>query len=198
MSERTALFPRMFTTGSELASKKKKPHVVTVVSVGPLHLPSGRLVTGDAIATTEFQPLTRTVAPGVYPVEASVVSVSKDEGRIAGVRIVFSREPVVRWEIASGGSGYPPECTSLGLFIDARTVPALQAYIDAADAEWWYDPPMTKGNDWKVACFTPDDDRPETCVLFDITAGAGGFISYWGLDAAGTPAQLATEFNFVA
>jgi len=163
-----------------------------------LHLPSGRVVACDAIATTDFVPLSRGVTPGVYPVEASVVTVSKDEARIAGARIVFSGATVSTWEVASGGSAYPPETTSLGLFIDAQTVPALQSYIDDSDGEWWYEPPKTLGKAWQVACFTPDDERPETCALFDSTAGDGGFVSYWGLDAMGTAVVLVTDFNLIA
>jgi hypothetical protein len=203
MTARTDLFPMLFTPGAVLASKKgKKHHEVMLQPIGMLHLPSGRLVTGDAIGTIDFQPLSRTVPPGIYPVEASVVTVSADEARIAAVRILFSREPVVTWEIAEGGSvGAPGYTGPLGLFIDAQILPALQVYIDSANSpdEWWYDPPKTDGKAWEVACFTPDDDRPETCVLFHTNSyNDGPFVSHWGLDAMGAPAMLVTEFNLVA
>jgi hypothetical protein len=195
MSGRTDLFQKMFRPGCELVSPKMR-HVVTVQPVGMLHLPSGRVVTGDAIGTLDFAPLSRTAPPGVYPVEASLVTVSARESWIAGVRIVFSREPVVTWEMAEGGSGGVPGYGGpLGLFVDAQIVPGLEAYIDAADAEWWYQPEKTRGERWEVACFTPDDDRPETCALFKTGDGEGVFLSYWGLDATGTPALLVTAFN---
>jgi len=180
------------------AKDKKHQHQARLQPVGMLHLPSGRVVACDAIATIDFMPLSRTVTPGVYPVEASVVTTTKDESRIAGVRIVFSSATVSTWEVASGGSGYPAEATSLGLFIDAQTVPALQSYIDDSDSEWWYEPPKTRGKDWQVACFTPDDERLETCALFDSTAGDGGFVSYWGLDAGGAAVVLVTDFGLIA
>ncbi len=186
----------MFTPGAQLAAKSKHPtHVVTLRPIGMLHLPSGRLVVGDAY---NFQPQPRSVAVGVFAVEASVVTVSAKESRLAGVRIVFSREPVVTWEVAEAGSLTAPT----GVFIDAQILPALQTYIEGANSpdEWYYDPPKTEGKTWQVSCFTPDDDRPETCVMFDTNSynDAGPFTSYWGLDANGTPAMFVSDFNLVA
>jgi len=197
MSARTDLFPTMFTPGAQFASKKKKhPHVVTLQPIGMLHLPSGRVVTGEAIGALDLEPFSRTVQPGIYPVEASLITMSADEARIAAVRIMFSREPVVTWEIAQGGSGGAPGYRgTLGLFIDAQIVPALQVYIDGCDAEWWYEPPKTRGERWEVACFTPNDDRPETCALFAPGNYDDPIISYWGLDATSTPAMLISDFN---
>lgn len=191
MTARTAIFPTMFTAGSELVANKNR-FVVTLAPIGQLHLPSGRVVSADAIATVDFEPLSRTAPPGVYPVEASLVTVSARESRIAAARIVFSRQPVATWEVAGPGYSGPT-----GLFIDADTVPALQKYIDESDAEWWYDVPQTRGDKWEYGCFTPDDDRPETCALFQAGDGDGPFLSYWGLDASGTPAMLVTDFNII-
>jgi hypothetical protein len=199
MSARTDLFPTLFTPGAQLASKKPKhPHVVAVQPVGMLHVPSGRIVAGGAISTMpeDFAPFSRAVPPGSYPVEASVVTISGDESAIAAARIVLSREPVVTWEVAAGGSGGAPGYRdALGLFCDAQTLPALQAYIDAADgSEWWYGPTKIEGKGWEVACFTPDDARAETCALFRTNYDALA-VSYWGLDASGAPALLVTDAN---
>lgn len=187
----------MFTQGFGFVSKTKE-HIFTVIPVGMLHLPSGRLITGDAIGTLDFVPLSRTAPIGVFPVEASLLPVTATKSLIAGVRIVFSGDPIVTWELAQGGTGGAPGYTGpLGLFVDALLVPALQSYIDNAEAEWWYDPPKKRGISWEVACFTPDDDRPETCALFQTGDGDGVFASYWGLGANGSPAQIVTDFNVV-
>lgn len=181
----------MFTPGSEFAAKKHR-FVVTVATIGDLHLPSGRLVSADAIAELDFEPLARAAPPGIYPVEASLATVSADEARIAAVRIVFSRAPTASWEAAGPGYSGP-----MGLFIDADTVPALQKFIDESPGEWWYEPPRTRGKSWEYACFKPDDDRDETCALFQAGDGDGPFVSYWGLDASGAPAMLVTDFNVI-
>jgi hypothetical protein len=76
-------------------------------------------------------------------------------------------------------------------------VPALQAYIDNSDGEWWYAPPRTRGERWEYACFQPDEGREETCIFFQTGDGDGVFTSYWGLDAGGEPAVLVTDFNVV-
>lgn len=192
----------MFTQGFGFASKPNK-QVFTVIPVGMLHLPSGRLVAGDAIATLELASLSRTVAPGIYSVDASIATVSADESRMAGVRIVFTQEPVVSWEVASGGSLAASGFTGpTGIFIDAQLLPALEQYIaDAASPdEWYYDPPKIEGKRWEVACFAPDDDRPETCVIFETNSynSDGPYLTYWGLAANGTPAMLVVDVNLVA
>ena len=191
MTARTAIFPSMFTPGFEFAAKKHRL-VVTVARIGDLHLPSGRLVSADAIATLDFESLPRTAPPGIYPVEVCLATVAPDESRIAAVRIVFSRNPVASWELAGPGYTGP-----LGLFIDVDTVPALQKFIDDSPGEWWYEPPRTRGNSWEYACFKPDDDRDETCVVFQAGDGDGPFLSYWGLDATGAPASFVTDFNII-
>lgn len=193
MSARTEILPSMFTAGAEFAAKKHR-YVVTVMPVGNLHLPTGRVVSGDAIAMVDYEPLPRTAPPGVYPVEASLVTVSAKESQIAAVRIVFSRDRVARWELAGPGYTGP-----LGLFIDAATVPALQKYIDDSPAEWWYEPPRTRGPNYEFACFKPDDDRDETCTLFQAGDGGGSAeaLTYWGLDASGAPVMLVTDFNVI-
>ncbi len=194
----------MFTPGFEIVAKKTR-FVVSVPEIGQLHLPTGRVVTGDAIGTLDFEPCTRLAPVGVFPVEASLVKVSADEARIAAVRVVFSRRAVASWEAAGGGSGAttrspsgaPGYTGTLGLFIDAQTVASLQAYIDNSDAEWWYDPPKTRGNGWEYSCFQPDDASDATCVLFQAGDGDGVFVSYWGLDDGGEPAVLVTDFNVI-
>jgi hypothetical protein len=141
----------------------------------------------------------------VFPVEASLVTISKDVSRIAAVRVVFSDHPIASWEIAEGGtgatarspSGAPGYTGPLGLLMDAQTTAALQKYIDESEAEWWYDPPRTRGDSWEYACFKPDDARDETCVFFQTGESEGVFVSYWGLDAAGAPAVLVTDFNVI-
>ena len=104
MTARTDLFSTtMFRPGAQLAPKKgKQPHIVTLHALGMLHLPSGRLVIHG---TYDRFPLVRTGPIGVFPVEASLVTVSSTESRFAAMRIVFSREPVVTWEIADGEFG---------------------------------------------------------------------------------------------
>lgn len=203
MNARTEILPTMFTPGAEFAAKRHR-YAVTIAPIGMLHLPSGRIVTGDAIGTLDFEPLTRTVSPGVYLVEASLATVSKDEARIAAARIVFSQQPVATWEVAAGGTGATTPSPNgagytgpIGLFIDADTLPALQTYIDASDAEWWYDVPRERGAKWEYGCFRPDDTREETCAIFQAGDGDGVFVSYWGLDATGTPVVLVTDFNVI-
>ena len=198
MSARTDLFSTMFTQGFGFVAKTKK-QVFTVVPVGMLHLPSGRLVIGTAY---DFFPLTRPAPTGVFSVEASLATVSDDESRIAGVRIVFSGEPVATWEVADGDFGSARGFAAPdGLYIDAQILPALQVYIEESTSpdEWYYDPPKKEGKTWQVACFAPDDDRPETCTMFGTNSynNDGPYISYWGLDASGAPAVLVTDVNLV-
>ena len=191
----------LFQPGAQLAPKKgKQPHVVAVQPLGDLHLPTGRLVIHSSY---ERFPLRRTGPIGIFAVEASLVTVSSSESRFAAVRIVFSREPVVAWEVADQEFGAArglkdPTC----VYADAQMLPALQTYIDEANSpdEWYYDPPKLEGKTWQSACFAPDDDRAETVVMFGTNSynSDGPYISYWGLDAAGAPAMFVTDLDLVA
>ena len=191
----------LFQPGAQLAAKKGKHlHVVALQPIGTLHLPTGHLVIHSS---WERFPLRRTGPIGVFPVEASLATVSSSESCFAAIRIVFSREPVVAWEVADQGFGAARGVKDATcLYTDAQLLPALQTYIDEASSpdEWYYDPPKLRGKTWDSACFAPDDDRPETVVMFGTNNynSDGPYISYWGLDAAGAPAMFVTDLDLVA
>lgn len=184
-----ARFATLFTPGAEIAFKRHRWPVSTV-EVGPLHLPSGRIVIGDPIATIDYEALPRTAPRGVYRVEASLVALEPDDAPIGAVRVVFSQQPVVSWEAA--GDGY---AGTFGMLLDFDTTPAFARYIDACESEWWYQVSRQRGETWEYACFTPDDGRPETCVFFSADGGDGLCESYWGLDASGAPVVFVTDCN---
>lgn len=181
------------------------PLVVSVHEIGTLHLPSGRLVSGDPVGAFEFEPFDRQTPVGAFPVQASLVSISPTESRIAAVRIMFSQQPIARWEVATGGtatesrgaSGLPGYEGPLGMFLDRDTVPALEAYIDKNGPEWFTSPSRAEGRLWEYACFQPDPGRYETCVLFQAGRGEGVFTSYWAFGANDEPSMLVTDFNVI-
>jgi hypothetical protein len=191
----------LFQPGAELPAKKgKRPHLVALQPLGNVHLPTGHLVIHSS---WERFPLRRTAPIGVFPVEASLATVSSTESRFAAIRIVFSREPVVAWEVADQDFGAARGLKdAMGVYVDAQMLPALQTYMDEADSpnEWYYDPPKLEGKVWQSACFAPDDDRTETVVMFDTNSynNDGPYISYWGLDAKGLPAMFVTDLDLVA
>lgn len=92
----TEILSTLFTPGFEIVAKKRRL-VVSVPQIGMLHVPTGRIVTGDAIGTLDFAPFTRRAPTGVFPVEASLAKVSAHESLIAAVRVVFSPRPVASW-----------------------------------------------------------------------------------------------------
>lgn len=201
--ERAARLPSLFVPGAELPGKRE-PIALRRSEVGELTLPTGRIVTGDAIATLDFAPFTRVAPTGVFPVDVAIAQLSADVAQIAAVRIAFSQAPIASWELATGGTGAAtasPDGTAgytatLALLADAQAVPRFAAYVDgSASGEWWYDVAFTEGKGWRHACFAPDATQQETCVL--VSTGEGVLASYWGLDAAGAPVALITDFNAI-
>jgi len=175
--------------------------------IGTLHLPTGRILLGEPIASGDLVPLDRTAPIGEFPVEVRLVEVEPGESRIAAARIVFSAAPIASWEIATGAgnastpsaNGLPGYSGGTGMFMDAHTFPLFQKYVDECNSpgEWWYDVPRQEGHVWAYACFQPDEQTPYTCAYMAPVVSDDVFVSYWGLDAGGAPAALVTDFNVV-
>ncbi len=161
--------------------------------VGILHMPTGRIVTGDAIATLDFVPLARTAPVGDFAVEVSVATLPSGEQRLAAVRMLFSSQPIADWELADE-TGYTG---GLGILMDSDAAEDFQRYVDESDAEWWYGLSSHKGDGWECGCFWPTEQRTVNCAFFTPGAYGGPYLSYWALDASGEPVMLATDFNVI-
>jgi hypothetical protein len=203
---RAARLPGMFVAGSEFPGKSDRI-AAKPVRIGELLLPTGRIATGDPTDGLPFEPFSREVPAGTFPVEISLAALAPDVSRIAAVRVVFSDDPVVAWEPATGGAGADtPGAGGLrgyegahSVLIDAQTWPLLEAFLEEVGVEWWYEVPKTQGRLYEYGSFRPDGSRPENCVWVSPgnTDAEAVFLSYWGLDAGGRPVMLVTDFDVI-
>lgn len=192
------------------------PATVSLHPLPALHVPSGKIVTCDPF-TAEGCTLAREVPAGTYPVTVAVATFphspnGKDEGdqRVAAAFLRLGDGEVARWQPADptdppaaprdpAAPGYRIDALT-GAFADARAFDAI-----TREPPYWPTPsyaalePQLLGEHftptWSWAAYQPEPGSPGNCVAFTSGWGPGTYRSYWGLDAAGTPAVLLTDFD---
>jgi len=184
-------------------------HPRSIEPVASLYLPSGKIVACDPLVALDPVPFAREVAPGTYPVDASVVQL-ESERRVAALRIVFGPGAPVCWEAATivgqdpsvlapgERFGYGVDA-GVGCFMDVTTCALLleraetigdgggNYYDDVLAAEWNGD----------HVDHHPVAGRVENCAIAHSGCGDGIYSSYWGLDVDGRPLWLVTDFQVV-
>ncbi len=102
--------------------------------LGMLHVPTGHIIVCDPlVGIYETNALTRTVAPGQYPVSVCVTKPAEGESKYALAKIAFSPARTVQWEMAVAAGqdladlqqpdeflGFPVDA-GLACFCDAET-----------------------------------------------------------------------------
>lgn len=186
---------------AELAERQ-----ITVTPIGDLELPTGEIIVCDPLITgTEMPALSRKVKAGRYP-----VSLLEAQGRVAVAVLRFRPGTPVRWELATlpgqdvatlkGDEifGYPVDA-GLGSFMDKTAMVLMSEQQSKLQADQnYYD-------DVLAAEFAPNQDRfvmhrpvagnPLNIAMFWSGWGDGFYPSFWGLDAAGEPLLLTTDFG---
>lgn len=194
---RAARLPAMFGNDARFRSDTHT-FVAAPQRVGMLHLPSGRICTGDAIATLELVPLARAAPIGDFPVDVSIATLPAGKQAIAAARVLFSPRPIADWELADE-AGYTDR-GGWGLIMDAEAIADYQTYYYYESVEPWEGLPTQQGDGWEYGCFQPNEQRAANCAFFTLGASGdddGAFFSYWALDASGQPVMLATDFNVI-
>ncbi|RWM22289.1 MAG: DUF4241 domain-containing protein [Mesorhizobium sp.] len=186
---------------AELAERQIK-----VTLIGEVDLPTGEIIACDPLVSgVETPALSRKVKPGRYP-----VSLLEAQGRVAVAVLRFSAGTPVRWELAIVPGqdvstlkndeiyGYPVDA-GLGSFMDKTAMMLMSEQQDklTADANYY--------DDVLAAEFAPNQDRfvmhhpvagnPLNIAMFWSGWGDGFYPSFWGLDAAGEPLLLTTDFG---
>ncbi|CCV10641.1 conserved exported hypothetical protein [Mesorhizobium sp. STM 4661] len=186
---------------AELAERQ-----ITVAPIGELELPTGEIIACDPLVSgVETPALSRKVKPGRYP-----VSLLEAQDRVAVAVLRFRPGTPVRWELATVPGqdvatlksdemfGYPVDA-GLGSFMDKTAMALMSEQQDRLKAdENYYD-------DVLAAEFAPNQDRfvmhhpaagnPVNIAMFWSGWGDGFYPSFWGLDAAGEPLLLTTDFG---
>jgi hypothetical protein len=175
---------------------------ITVTPIGDLDLPTGAIIACDPLVSDPT--LSRKVEPGRYP-----VSLLEAPGRVATAVLRFSPGAPVRWELATVPGedvaalkgdevyGYPVDA-GLASFMDKTAIVLMSDEQDKLNYGDYYGEVL-------AAEFAPNQDRfvlhhtvagnPLNIAMFGSGWGDGSYSSFWGLDAAGEPPLLRTDFG---
>jgi hypothetical protein len=195
----------------------------SVVPMGKLLLPSGKLVASDPLYHLEYgnvPPFSKRVPRGQFLTEVAVAQVEDGEPLYAAARILFSDRPAVRYQLALRPGehvselaadeiyGLPVE-SGLACFCDEKTARLFAVFC----AQWRQDHPGKNLYDDYFAFFfarsarkCPGAQRPEgsflnwhlpdvkeNVVLFDSGFGNGVYPAYWSFDEEGKVVSLVLQ-----
>lgn len=198
---------------------------LTVVPIGELYLPSGRIVASDPFFLAGDKPFTGEVKPGKYPVELVVATVEPDHHRVAFARLKFSDSPATKWTMALNEGltedqirelkpgqifGFGVDA-GLGCYIDPATIEIFNSVMDKsfnANGDYYTDvlasefkevsakhPLSHSEGIWNVHHPVKGDER--NVVMFHSGWGDGFYATYWGADNKGNVVELITDFGVV-
>lgn len=186
MSNNLAVFA---LSDAEMAERK-----ITAAAVGELELPTGEIIACDPLITGLERPVfSRKVRPGRYP-----VTVLEAQGRVAAAVLRFGPGLPVRWELATFARDGGVSSWKSGFIVDD----AVASFMDKSILTLISDPEELADYladvAWSLDRFgmdNPVDGNPFNVVMFDTGWGDGNYSSFWGLDAAGEPLVLMTDFE---
>ncbi len=187
-----------------------------VITIGKLHLPSGKIVACDPYFCVSAVPFSREVSPGNYDVQLCQID-SPDWGpRIALARILFKcRGRAVAFEKAikeftdssghfvdSGVSSFMDELTRVA-FAEVlaeyyHSHPRGNYYTDILAAEFKRNAvnqqDTTDIGRWNLHCLP---NLELNVAMFASGLGDGFYESFWGLDKDGEATCLVTDFGIL-
>ena len=188
---------------------KERFHKATMdlygITIGKIRISSGRIIICDPLHIDEYGiPFTQQFPLGEFPVQLSIAKLDDDE-TIAFARIMFSDQPVVRWEYAlQEGQKQMQimEDREYGFGVDAGVAILFDAagknvlnQNDMNSMETLLFREMDKHfhNTWKYAMYSFDKHN---LAAFSTGLGDGNYGTYIGFDAAGNPCRLVADFDF--
>jgi hypothetical protein len=198
-------FSKLFEEGREIDTEIGRVALRTR-DVGTLTLASGRVVACDPLASPEMEPFARAVPAGAFPVTLSVAHFEDGDRRVAGAMVRFAGGAPASWEPALRAGddlselgegeifGYPVD-SGTGCFMDDETARLVLSDLDPEDFSDALVGEMDKTYEdtWSWANVGVAGDR--NIVAFSAGLGDGVYASYFGLDAAGEPVCLVTDFS---
>jgi hypothetical protein len=193
-----------------MSAAERAARNVTTIALGDVILPTGRIVAADPLVQPDRPPFLVTVTPGRYP-----VTLLEHDGGIAAAVMRFDGGAVFRWQLAlTAGQdvktlkaneifGIPVDA-GLASYMDATTYPLMQQREARARAEKgsryseYYSDVLADelaANGDRYVMHQPVADQPGNVAIFQAGWGDGFYAVYWGLDGAGRPVALLTDFQ---
>jgi Protein of unknown function (DUF4241) len=201
---RPAAFEAAFINGSRMTTGSI---VFTTfgVEIGKLRITSGKLITCDPLHIDEYGvPFTFSNFPkGEFPVQLAIAKLDKEE-TVAYARILFSNEPVARWEMAlqegqkpvpfgqDDIQGYSTDTWS-GIYIDTAAYQSMDKNLLLGEGGVVYkEMDKKRRNHWRYAMYNIGEHN---LALFSTGYRDGYYASYIGFDTRGNVCRLLTDFD---
>jgi len=173
--------------------------------LGELYLPSGRIAACDPFVDPEVAPFARAVPSGRYPVDLAVARFDDGDERVAAARLRFGVGEPARWEPAVTGRG--------GRDDGGYGVDSARGCLASTEALTVHAGRLAEGDEHterigeamarsyrhtrEWANVVLDEESGLNIIVFSTGMGDGFYDSFWGLDPAGRPACLVTDFGII-
>ncbi len=202
-------FALAFQDGATITDAEWTVATMRVQSLGDLVAPTGEIIACDPLTAIEPTPFAQRIAPGRYPVFASMAALANGDQRVAAVMLRLRDAPVARWDLARLAGqeeitlqpdeffGYSVDA-GVGCFMDLATADALDTRYEADES---YDEALidaleaNRAQEWDYANVTLDEATGANLILFASGWGDGVYASYWGYDASDAAVCLVTDFS---
>jgi len=178
--------------------------------IADLSVSSNGICACDPLVSPETPPYVQKVPSGQYPVYLSIAYIGTDQ-RVGFSALVFSNEPVIRWEMAvlpkqdinqlkqTDIFGYGVD-SGTGCFMDSESAELLnkrmrteEAYYEVITDEL----DKTQINTWAWANIELSSKPYANFVAFSTGYGDGMYASYFGFGKKNAPVCLVTDFALI-
>jgi len=197
---------------------------ITVIDIGQLNVPTGKIVVCDPLVTFDMEPLNRTVTPGTYPIKIYEVKTAYSGDRYAIAKLELSNKSAEKWVLAVRDGEDINELTEEGDFFGFPVDAGLGGFFDVASgAEYLkfqedFRKENPEGNiyddffaaEFKKSAKDQNDPKdygnwvnfklPNTdlnITMFQSGYGDGMYPAYWGIDKNGEITALVIDFFVV-
>jgi hypothetical protein len=172
------------------------------VDIGKLTVETGNIIACDPISMDGASPFTQIFPKGTFPVQLAMARTENDE-RVALSRILFSNDPVIKWEFALHNGQKPIQLkdtsfycygvdAGLGIFIDS----IANNVFKVKSQEAWTEVFINKFYQPGINGFIHEFEG-HNLACFSTGYGDGCYATYIGFNAKGIPCQLLTDFALV-
>ena len=198
---------------------------IEILNLGDLNLPTGQIVACDPSLLWDATPFNRAVKRGTYPVTACIAKTQDAGDRYALVKIEFSSDRAVAWEMAlidGQDLGILKDDQFFGFGVDAGFGSVCDAQTQSCYNEWvddlnkedpygnivynkFIDPGLEKNAEASpesaYTCnwlnFYVPTQTDLNVIMFSSGYGDGHYASYWGVNSKGDICSLLIDLQVI-
>tara|TARA_R110002096_G_C14412626_1_gene708397 strand:+ start:60 stop:866 length:807 start_codon:yes stop_codon:yes gene_type:complete len=197
---------------------------ISVIEIGKLKVPTGKIVVCDPLVTPDMQPLTREVKTGEFPIKIYEVKTENSGDRYAIAKLEFNQQRAIKWVLALRDGEDINELTDEGDFFGFPVDAGLGGFFDIqAGVEYLkFQDEFMKSNpngniyddffamEFKKSAKDQNDPNdygnwvnfklPNSdlnITMFQSGYGDGMYPAFWGIDKNGEITSLVIDFFVV-